>query len=171
MIIGEKIKLVPIERQDLSILIEWRNKKIILDQIFSYLPLNLDKQLMWWESYNYDLSRECRFMIKEIDTSRSVGTIGFTDIDFKNQKAEITIIIGEEDRWGMGYGTEALCLLTKWGFEELNLRKIVAEVIETNKRSRDLFVKNGFNLEGVLVEDVFKNGKYRDVHIYALFRN
>ena len=39
------------------------------------------------------------------------------DIDWRNRSAEIGIFIGEKNFWNQGYGTEAMRLMVKYGFD------------------------------------------------------
>jgi diamine N-acetyltransferase len=76
----------------------------------------------------------------------------------------VRILIGNKSLLGKGYGTEALLLISDFAFYHLNLHKIYAFVLASNKRARKSFEKAGFSLEGTLKGDRFVNDKYEDVY-------
>jgi len=74
---------------------------------------------------------------------------------------DIGLWIGSQFQ-GRGHGTESIRQLTAIGFEKLKLHRLEARVFVGNARSRRIFEKNGFNLEGTLRQAVLKRGKYLD---------
>lgn len=169
MIAGERIILREIEEKDLGLIINWRNNPEILRNLFSYLPLNKVTQNKWYERYLIE-GKQQSFIIELLEEKTPIGTIGLIDIDYKNQKAELTIIIGEKSHQRKGYGKEALNLLIKFAFEEMNLKKIKASVFTDNNNAIKMYENCGFVKEGVFKEELFKCGKFRDVIVMSKFR-
>ncbi len=99
---------------------------------------------------------------------RLVGYGGLTSLDSKNQTGEIGLVIGNEKDRGQGYGSDALKVLSRIAFEEMNLHKLKAAILEYNTASVRCFEKCGFQLEGILREEVFREGKRHDVRLYGL---
>jgi len=85
-------------------------------------------------------------------TLRLIGTIALRDIDWIRRVAEAAVFIGEKAQWGKGYGTEALNLLLRIGFKELDLKRIQLHVEPSNLRARHVFEKVGFKEEGASEE-------------------
>jgi RimJ/RimL family protein N-acetyltransferase len=56
--------------------------------------------------------------------------------------------IGERDYWGKGYGTDALRVLLRYAFDELNLHRVSLSVLEGNERAMRSYQKCGFRYEG-----------------------
>jgi RimJ/RimL family protein N-acetyltransferase len=62
----------------------------------------------------------------------------------------IDIMIGEKSLWGHGLGTEAIGLLTRFGFDREHADAIFGcDIADTNPRSRRAFEKNGYVVDGV----------------------
>ncbi len=61
-----------------------------------------------------------------------IGTISLHDIDWIARRAELGYMIGEQSHWGIGIATEAVGLITNWGFNRINLNKITAGVVRGN---------------------------------------
>lgn len=107
-----------------------------------------------------------RFAI--IKNNEVIGSVGFHDFKIKNQKhkAELGYWLTEQ-YWGKGIMTEAVKLVTKYGFEKLKLKRIYACCFEPNKASAKVLEKAGFQYEGKMRKAVIKDGKYYDELIYA----
>lgn len=99
-----------------------------------------------------------------------IGNIGIHKISPKHGTAETGTLIGEKKYWGMGYGTDAKMALLRWAFDELHLRKVASRVLTTNRRSIAYSKKCGYKVEGVLREEMWKNGRYVDIVQLAVLR-
>ena len=112
---------------------------------------------------------DCVYFAIEVESGgRYVGNIWLWDIDPFHRKAELRILIGEADCLEKGVGTEAIQLLCKYGFGNMNLHKIYAYVHATNPRARRAFEKAGFEIEGILKEDRWIEGQF--INVYLLGR-
>jgi hypothetical protein len=80
----------------------------------------------------------------------------------------VGIFIGEKTLWNKGYGTEAMRLLLRHGFETLNLNRICLRVFETNPRAVRSYEKAGFMLEGRERQGMYKDGQYIDVLMMSI---
>lgn len=80
--------------------------------------------------------------------------------------AELGYWIGEP-YWGKGIATQAVALISKYGFQELGLVRLYAGVFSYNTASMRVLEKNGFVKEAVLQKAVFKNEQIWDEHRYA----
>lgn len=99
-----------------------------------------------------------------------VGSIGLTpQIGWRNHVVEIGYWIGEA-YWGNGIASNALQEMTDTAFSELGYQKIIAPVLAPNKASMRVLEKQDYELEGVLKNDVHKEGKYFDIHHFARYR-
>jgi len=87
--------------------------------------------------------------------------------DVYRKSAEIGYWIGEP-YWGNGIATKAVQLITKYGFETLNLIRIYTGVFEHNPTSMKILEKNGYQKEGVFKKAVIKNNKILDEHRYYI---
>jgi len=63
--------------------------------------------------------------------------------------------------------TQAVKLVTKFGFEKLKLRRIYAYIFSFNKASMRVLEKNGYKLEGILKKDTKKDNKFLDCYLFA----
>jgi len=72
-------------------------------------------------------------------------------------------MIGEESAQGKGYGSAIAELLLHYAFMVLKLNKVTAGALTDNMTSIKSNEKVGLEIEGKLKQQIFKNGKYRDV--------
>jgi RimJ/RimL family protein N-acetyltransferase len=110
---------------------------------------------------------EYQFAIETLD-GRFIGRCGFLRVDWKNRLAEIGIMIGEKEYRGKGFGTDALRVLTRIAFAELNLHKLKLSVFDFNQQAMACYEKCGFKREGLLKGELWRDGAYHDVVVYGL---
>lgn len=72
-----------------------------------------------------------------------------------------------EDYWGLGIATEAVRLITEYGFQKLGLIRIYSGVFESNKPSMRVLEKNGFMKDCVLKKTIIKNDIIMNEHRYS----
>jgi UDP-4-amino-4,6-dideoxy-N-acetyl-beta-L-altrosamine N-acetyltransferase len=169
MLAGNRVLLREIEESDLDLIVKWRNDPEVLRYLFSYLPISSASQRQWYQRYLTD-DRQQTFVIVLKDENKPVGTIGLSVIDHRDQKAELGIMIGEKGERGKGVGEEALRLLIGYAFTQMNLRKIKALAFADNETAIRLYEKCGFRREGLLKEEAYKDGRFKDVCVLGLLR-
>lgn len=111
------------------------------------------------------------FIIAFKDSLEYLGQIDLYRIDWKNRFAHLAIVIGNKENLGKGYGSEAIQVLLKFAFEELNLNRIELEVYEFNERGYKCYVKCGFKEEGRFRKKIYKHGKYWDSICMSLLKS
>jgi len=120
-----------------------------------------------WIQFNKKLykksnPKEIHFAV-DID-GNVIGSVGFMDIE--KHKAEIGYWIGKK-YWNKGIITEALKLITNFGFKKLKLRRIYATIFVNNVVSAHILKKNGYKFEGKMKNYILKKGKLIDIFMYA----
>lgn len=102
------------------------------------------------------------FMIRTLSDDRVIGFVGLGRLLWTHGDAWLGIGLGEREYWGKGYGTDALRLILRYGFTELNLHRVSLGVFEYNPRAVRSYEKAGFVLEGRTRQDVRRDGRYWD---------
>ena len=173
MIYGDRIRLTAIERADLPLFVEWLNDPEVRHGLQLYLPMSMASEEIWFEnmlkrdSDTQPLSIEAR----EGDGWVKIGNLSFFDINPRIHSAEVGIMIGNKKYWNKGYGTEAMTLLLKHGFETLNLNRIMLVVYADNPRAIRCYEKVGFVFEGEMREARYSDGAYHNVLIMSVLRS
>lgn len=73
--------------------------------------------------------------------------------------------------WGQGYMQEALVALLNYGFNEMNLNRVEADIVPHNLGSAKTLERLGFIREGLLRERWIVEGNVSDSAIYGLLRS
>lgn len=160
-----------LEENDLEILKNWRNSPHIRKTTREYRILNMMNQKNWFSSLHQ--SNPPKNIMFGVENKRKtlIGVCGLTYIDWKNRNAEISIYLGKKDWQKNSIGTELLDLIVTYGFGELNLHRLYAEIFSTAPENIKLFEKMNFIQEGVFREKLWRNGKWNDSFIYAKILN
>ena len=169
MICGEKINLRAVERSDLEQLVLWRNDPEIFRGFFTTFPLSLGAQASWYEELQRRTDK--KVFIIETKERQAVGTIGFDQIDWKNQKAEFGNMLVDKAHRGCGYASDATRTMLRFGFDQMNLNRIYLEVYAWNEEAVQLYQKCGFEIEGVLRQTYYAQGKFNDTVLMAMVRD
>jgi RimJ/RimL family protein N-acetyltransferase len=130
----------------------------------TYTPAEMDD----WVKRHRQATDEAFFVIADA-TDTAVGHVALYEIDPVNRSAELGILLGAKQVWGQGVGTRATRFIVEHGFDELGLRRIYLEVLDTNARARSIYEKLGFVVEGRLRQHQLKNGAFIDVIVMGLF--
>ena len=173
IIYGERIRLRAVEREDVKKFHEWVNDPEVTRGLELYLPLSMADEENWFNGIAKREMSEKPFGI-EIKKGKAwnlIGNCGFHNVDAKNRNAEVGIMIGDKTEWNKGYGTEAMILLQRHGFETLNLNRVYLRVYADNVRAVRSYEHAGFILEGRLREANYKHGKYEDVLLMGVLRS
>src|SRR5512142_2393439 len=172
MILGKHVRLRGVERSDLPSFQAWLNDPDVTEGLSTYLPLSMIDEEQWLDHATrlQPDERPLAIELKEGRTWRLIGNSGFFNLEWVNRCAEFGLFIGDKSVWNKGYGTEAVQLLLRHGFETLNLHRIYLRVYSTNPRAKRSYEKAGFVLEGTMREAVYRHGRYADVHFMSVLR-
>ena len=99
-----------------------------------------------------------------------IGTIGFWRIEKFHYRAEIGYMLLPE-YFNKGYMTEAIRRVADFGFNEMNLHSIEANINPANAASAAILLKTGFVKEAYFKENYFFDGRFIDSEIYSLLRS
>ena len=166
---GERIYFRPIELEDEALLRRWVNDPMVWRRLRIRPPVNAVSECEWIENLGKDPTRTV-FGIAVKEDRRLIGTVGLVQIQAAERSAELGVKIGEVAYWERGYGREAVQLMVRYGFEELNLNRIGLQVNSDNWRAIRCYQKAGFVHEGCLSQAAYRNGRYQDVYLFAILR-
>jgi len=104
------------------------------------------------------------------DNSQFFGAIGFNDWQKDHQKAEIGFWLMPEF-WKKGIIREVLPEMIAFGFKEMKLHRIEAEVESENISSKNVLKTSGFKFEGTKRDCEVKNNKFISLDLFSLLEN
>lgn len=170
MLIGTHVRLRVMDSTDGEYVRRLRNHPEIVKHFQSRQFIS-DVQQMAFVSTLKDSSDQLYFIAEMNSNDQPFGVYSIRRIDHRNQRAENGVFL-EPDSPATGVESlEAAFLLLQYEFQYLNLRKILADVLSTNRRAIRFNEALGFQLEGVRREHVFYDGLFHDLREYSLFRD
>jgi RimJ/RimL family protein N-acetyltransferase len=168
---NQNIYLRPLVDEDLPRWTSWFNSsKTTLYMNKGYFPTLEDGQLKRLESLNFDKNNiQLAIVTKEDD--ELIGIIGMHKIDWVHRHADISIVIGNINQIGKGYGSQAIEIIVRHAFLKLNLRKLTSGMWANNKASEKIFLANGFIMEGQKRQQFFFQNEYVGELNYGLLKD
>ena len=94
---------------------------------------------------------------------RPIGALAFLDYDADQKRAELRKLIGDPEFRGMGLAEEATRMWMAYGINALNLQKIYVSTLQTHIGNISLNERIGFQVEGLLRDEVLIDGVRHDV--------
>ena len=138
------------------------------DPAFPWPEANLRE---WWTARLADEGVRV-FAIRLLDASSTLlGTITLSGIDHANRVAQLGMSLPDPERWGHGYGTEAVELLLGFAFDDMNLHRVEMGVFAFNARAIACYEGVGFVHEGTHREYLRRDGQRHDMHLYGILEH
>jgi len=155
---------------DAEILFAMRTNEMVMKYIDRERPQNLLEIKTFITAFNegFENGDNLAWVIalKE-NQSQMIGSIGYWRTDFANHRAEIGYMLRPE-YWRKGIISEALKRTIDFGFKDMNLHTIKANINVENDASRQMLIKHGFVKEAHFKQDFYFRGKFLDSEIYGL---
>ena len=168
----------PFTRRELdsTAYLQWMNDPQVTRTIgrFDYLfPVSRSKLVEYFNGIDTDTTIFLAIYVrpKSGGKHRFVGTLKIYDIDQLARRAAMGIMVGARMQWGRGIASAAIRAACRYIFEDLGFRKVIAGYLATNVGMHRAFEKNGFQVEGLLREQVFFAGRLVDHVMVGKFRN
>ena len=171
LIVGDKVILRALEREDLARSYRWMNDPQIVRTLKSRYPMPLEEEEGWLERAISPSSRERHFAIERKDSRTHIGNASLHGIDWVSRTAWFGLFIGEPAAWNAGFGSDSIRSLVRFSFEEMNLGKLRINVFDYNERGKHVLAGLGFVQEGKLEREFYREGSYHDIVIYSIFRD
>lgn len=108
------------------------------------------------------------FAIRAKEDDRLIGKAMIQEIEWTNGIGWIHLGIGSAEDRGKGYGTQAVGILLRFAFAELNLFRISARVPEYNDTAIALLKKFGFVEEVRHRQALNRDGRRWDLMVFGL---
>ncbi|MBL8133214.1 MAG: GNAT family N-acetyltransferase [Anaerolineae bacterium] len=168
---GELVNLARPEKEEMEMFARWSHD-------IGY-QRNLRRGMVYpsaagdWESWftqMIDKEEGFPFSVRRRDDDRLVGFSVIKDIFWQARHCQVVIGIDPAQQ-GRGYGTDAMRVLLKYSFLEMNLNRVGLDVLGYNSAALRVYQKVGFRLEGTLRSFAFRDGVYYDMHTMGILRS
>lgn len=168
MIQGKRIRLRAVEPSDLPNYHHWLNDPEVIRYLTIYAPLSMADEEAWYGEMRED-PNQMVFAI-EIETGQHIGNLSLMDLNWKDRRAELGIVIGDKSHWGKGYAQDAIQTLLTFAFSEMNLNRIYLRVFADHASAINAYRKCGFIKEGRLRDEMYAEGVYHDMLIMGILK-
>jgi RimJ/RimL family protein N-acetyltransferase len=111
------------------------------------------------------------FSVRALADDQLIGFVAFDGINWQHGETFVAIGIGDPAYRGNGYGTDAMRVMLRYGFMELNLNRIQLDAFSYNERAIKSYLKAGFVEEGRQRGMLLRNGRRWDFVYMSVLRD
>jgi diamine N-acetyltransferase len=169
---GKNIFLRALEPEDLDFIYALENNESIWEVSNTQTPYSRFLIRQYLENAHQDIyeAKQLRLAICRNETAETLGLIDIFDFDPKNNRAGVGILIGSQAYRSKGIGSEALELVIKYSFQQLQVHQLYANIGSDNEISLQLFTKFGFQKIGIKKDWNKVNNVYKDELLFQLIQ-
>jgi ribosomal-protein-alanine N-acetyltransferase len=164
-----RLLLREISKEDAKEIFFLRSDKQVLRFLDRAPAASITEAIQWIQMINDSTKKNevVTWAITLKDEPTLIGTITFWNIKKEHYRAEIGYVLHPAHH-GKGLMQEAMTAVLDYGFENLKLHSVEANVNPQNQASIKLLEKNQFAREAYYRENYYYNGKFLDSAIYSL---
>jgi len=165
---GKNIFLRALELEDIDYLFSIENNEKYWSISDSQIPFSKYLLNRYLKNSDMDIyeAKQLRLVITDFKNI-TIGLIDLFDIDFKNNRAGVAIIINEKMR-NKGFAKEALEMLINYSKTHLSLHQLYCNILEDNTHSVNLFKSVQFKEVGLKKDWIKFDGKYKNEMLLQL---
>ncbi len=173
---GQQVRFAPLDAErDAEIVSNWSHDPDYLRQLSTDIakplsPVLIKKQYEEWEK-EAEKHNAFNFALRLKTDDRLIGFTRLFRIEWTHGTATLQIGIGDRNDRGQGYGTEALQMLMRYAFDEINLYRLAAITAAYNTGAIRFFERAGFAVEVRRRLAVQRDGQRWDVVMLGLLRD
>jgi RimJ/RimL family protein N-acetyltransferase len=124
-----------------------------------------------WLTQARKASDSYTFMMIERASDQVIGGGGLHALHWPSRRCELGIYIGDPSKRNQGYGAEALQILLRFAFWELNMNRVELHVFDFNARAIAAYRKVGFVEEGRQRQAFWRDGQPIDNVVMSVLRD
>ena len=169
-LVGRKVILRPVERDDLVLIKRWANDPQLRRLTGAVKPMT-EKQLEAFYERTQDQNERVWFIVVLREGEKPIGEAGLLRMFPPWRTTDLTMIIAEEEARGKGYGSEAMDLLLDYAFGALNFHRVAVGVVGFNEKALAFYEQVGFQREGVQRDGYYIDHRYHDFVMMSILEN
>jgi RimJ/RimL family protein N-acetyltransferase len=174
---GKLVRLAPIDHEkDPEVESRWTHDLNLLRALYRQpaMPQSIAQIKKKYEAIEKEVDESKKlfhFMIRDKQDGRLLGFVRIEGIEWSHGTSNLKLAIGDPADCGKGYGGEALWLMLRFAFSELNLYRVSAVVVEDNPEALKFFQRSGFVEEVRRRKAIFRDGQAWDSIHLGILRN
>jgi diamine N-acetyltransferase len=167
---GERVFLRSLEKEDLIHIRRWANDPEIRGLTGEVKPMTQEGAEAFFERAQNDQDRVW-FIIALNESGAPIGEAGLLRMFPPWRTTDLSIIIGEKEARGKGYGRETIKLLLDYAFGYLNFHRVAIGVVGFNTPALRFYEQAGFRREGVQRDGYYYQHKYHDFIMLSILED
>ena len=171
---GERVRLTPHDpEKDAEIESRWTHdpeymRLLSADPVRPLSPGQIKKK--YEEAEKEKSQNRFSFAVRTRADDRLIGLVRLDRIEWNNGAGWLALGIGAAEDRGQGYGTEALRLILRYAFDELNLHRLSASTFEYNTGALRFLERAGFAVEVRRRQAIQREGRRWDDLFLGILR-
>ena len=161
MLVGNYTCLRAVESTDLELLTDWRNLPEFRINFREHRELGLENQKKWFNRLTLS-PNDYMFVILDKVSLEPIGACGLLYTNWIIRSSDFSFYIGKDKLYiDEKYAKDAAEVLIKYGFNDLNLKKIWMELYEYDIKKLEFFQNEfRFKVDGKLRRNAFAKKDY-----------
>lgn len=173
LLTGQVVRLAAIDAEpDSDAFARWDVDSEYLRQLDSgpHLPNRAKKIKEGIEKEQSEDPNTMAFSVRTLSDNKLIGFVAFDGINWQHGDTFVAIGIGDPTYRGNGYGTDAMRVMLRYGFQELNLYRVQLNAFSYNERAIKSYLKVGFSIEGRQRGMLLRDGQRWDFVYMSVLR-
>ncbi len=174
---GKQIRLGPIDHEkDPEVESCWTHDLSLMRSLSRKpaMPLSIAQVKKRYEAIEKEVDESkslFHFTIRSKEEDKLLGFVRLEGIEWNHGTSSLKIAIGDPAERDKGYGGDALMLMLRFAFQELNLHRVSVVIAEDNPGALKFFANNGFVEEVRRRDALMRDGQTWDsIHLGLLRR-
>jgi RimJ/RimL family protein N-acetyltransferase len=161
---GFGVTLRPLEKEDLSLFVEYFQHLDVVQWTNMTFAPTLQKEEDWWQKSGSDMDSVVWGIVPD-GSDIVVGVTSLHGIQHQALSCTSGIIIGDKKWWGKGVASRAHLIRTWYAASQLNRYSIQTSVRAPNCASLKALQRVGYALTGKYLRNCYRNGSYYDTFV------
>ena len=174
LLTGKLVRLAALNSEnDVAALARWDLDSEYLRQLDSrpQLPRRAGKIKEAIEKVQQEDPNTIELSVRTLADDQLIGFVAFDGINWQHGDTFVGIGIGDPAYRGNGYGTDAMRVMLRYAFAELNLQRVQLNVFSYNERAIKSYLKIGFIVEGRQRGMLLRDGQRWDFVYMSVLRD
>jgi RimJ/RimL family protein N-acetyltransferase len=173
---GERMRLAAVNPEiDSEAMASWSRDPELLRMFMTaparhWTPRGMKETTLRLQGEN-EQATDYPFAIRRLADDQLLGMASLELESWPNRDGWAVIAIGERANWSQGYGSDAMRLLLRFAFAELNLARVSLVVFSYNERAQRSYLKVGFKEEGRQRERIRRDDQRYDMVFMSVLRD
>lgn len=174
LLTGQLVRLAAIDAEkDAEAFARWELESEYMRQLDSgpHRPHSVKRIKEGIEKEQNEDPNTLAFSVLTLADDNLIGFVAFDGINWQHGDTFVAIGIGNPAFRGNGYGTDAMRVMLRYGFMELNLARVQLNTFSYNERAIKSYLRVGFVVEGQQRGMLLRDGQRWDFVYMSVLRD